>query len=115
MKKVELKDVKPYAAAGHFNMTALRLHAKAETDCQGYWMGMSHFLPEGGAELVAVPAEMVYFVLEGEVTIYDKDKVKTVLKKWDSIHIAQGEVRSLINESNLTATMLVIGTYPPAK
>jgi len=113
MKKVELKDVKPYAAPGHFNMTALRLHAKGETDCQGYWMGMSHFLPQGGAELGAVPAEMVYFVLEGELTLYDEKKNKTVLKKWDSIHIAPGEVRSLINETNLPATQLVIGTYPP--
>jgi quercetin dioxygenase-like cupin family protein len=74
---------------------------------------MSHFLPQGGAELGAVPAEMVYFVLEGELTLYDEKKNKTVLKKWDSIHIAPGEVRSLINESNLPATQLVIGTYPP--
>jgi quercetin dioxygenase-like cupin family protein len=115
MKKVELKDVKPYDAKGHFNMAALRLQAKAETDCQNYWVGMSHFLPGGGAEMGVVPAEMVYFVLEGELTVYDDKNNKIVLKKWDSLHIAPGEKRSLINETSLPATQLVIGTYPPAK
>ena len=115
MIKVELKDVKPYAAPGHFNMTALRLHAKAETDSQAFWMGMSHFLPQGGANFDAGPTEKIYFVLEGEVTIYDPEKKPIVLKKWDSLHIAPGEGRSLMNESNLPATMLVLGTYPPSK
>ena len=50
MKKVELKDVKPYQALKHFNMTALRLHGKEETGSQKFWMGLSHFLPGGGAK-----------------------------------------------------------------
>ena len=55
MKKVELKDVKPYAAPKHFNMTALRLHGKEETGSTKFWMGLSHFLPQGGAEFDASP------------------------------------------------------------
>jgi len=35
MKKIELKDVKPYDAAGHFKMTALRLHGKEEYEGTG--------------------------------------------------------------------------------
>ena len=66
MKKVELQDAKPYAPPKHFNMTALRLHGKEETGTQQFWMGLSHFLPNGGAEMDASPTEKLYFVLKGE-------------------------------------------------
>jgi len=114
MKKVELKDVKPYAAPKHFNMTALRLHGREETGAQKFWMGLSHFLPQGGAEFEASPTEKIYFVLEGEVTVITAEKQKIVLKAWDSIHIGANEGRSLINESNRPASMLVIINYPDA-
>jgi mannose-6-phosphate isomerase-like protein (cupin superfamily) len=114
MKKVELKDVKPYAAAGHFNMSALKLHGKEETGSTKYWMGLSHFLPQGGAEFGATPTEKVYFVLAGEVTVIDGNNQKTVLKAWDSIYIGANEGRSIINETNLPASMLVVMNYPEA-
>jgi len=114
MKKVELKDVKPYTAARHFNMTALRLHGREETGAQKFWMGLSHFLPQGGAEFDASPTEKIYFVLEGEVTVINAEKEKVVLKAWDSIHIGPNEGRSIINESNKPASMLVVINYPDA-
>ena len=114
MKKVELKDVKPYAAARHFNMTALRLHGKEESDAKKFWMGLSHFLPQGGAEYDESATEKIYFVLEGEVTVITKDKQKIVLKKWDSIHIGPNEGRSIMNETNKPASMLVVINYPDA-
>jgi quercetin dioxygenase-like cupin family protein len=112
MVKRELKDVKPYQAPKHFNMTALRLQGKDESGIQKFWMGMSHFLPGGGAEYDESPTEKVYFVLEGEVTVYSKDKDKIVLKKHDSIYIAANEGRSIMNETNLPASMLVVINYP---
>lgn len=114
MKKIELKDVKPYSAPKHFNMTALRLHGREESGSQKFWMGMSHFLPQGGAEYDESPTEKVYFVLDGEVTVVDKNKARIVLKKWDSIHIGANEGRSIVNESNQPATMLVVINYPDA-
>jgi quercetin dioxygenase-like cupin family protein len=114
MIKRELKDVKPYQAPKHFNMTALRLHGKEESGAEKFWMGMSHFLPEGGAEYDESPTEKIYFVLEGEVTVYDADKNKIVLKKYDSLHIGANEGRSIVNETNLPATMLVVINYPNA-
>jgi len=114
MKKVELKDVKPYVAPKHFNMTALRLHGKEETGSTKFWMGLSHFLPQGGAEFDASPTEKVYFVLDGEVTVVDEKKNKLVLRKHDSIHIGANEGRSIINETNEPASMLVVINYPEA-
>jgi quercetin dioxygenase-like cupin family protein len=111
MKKVELKDAKPYAAQKHFSMTALRLHGKEETGATKFWMGISHFLPQGGAEFDASATEKIYFVLEGEVTITTADNQKIVLKKWDSIHIGANEGRSLMNETNQPASMLVVINY----
>lgn len=114
MKKVDLKDVKPYTAPKHFNMTALRLHGKEESGAQKFWMGLSHFLPGGGADYDASPTEKIYFVLEGEVTVITAGNEKIVLKPWDSIHIGPSEGRSILNESNRPASMLVVINYPDA-
>lgn len=111
MKKVELKDVKPYDAAKHFNMTALRLHGKEESGAQRFWMGLSHFLPQGGAEYDESPTEKIYFVLKGEVTVKTKTE-EIVLKRWDSIYIGANEGRSIINNTNKPASMLVVINYP---
>jgi len=111
MKKIDLKDVKPYQAPKHFNMSALRLHGKEESGAQKFWMGLSHFLPGGGAEYDESPTEKIYFVLEGEVTVISKEE-RIVLKTWDSIHIGPCEGREIINETNKPASMLVVINYP---
>jgi len=80
MKKVQLAQVNPYAAPKHFGMVALKLHGKEETGSQKFWVGLSHFLPGGGAEYDESPTEKVYFVLDGEIT------VKTRRKRLSSAH-----------------------------
>lgn len=114
MKNVEFKDVKPYSAPKHFGCSTLKLQGKEETGAQTFWMGLSHFLPGGGAELDASPVEKVYFVVDGEVTVIKGNKEKIVLRKWDSIHIGPGEEREIINATNNPATMLVAIEYPKA-
>ena len=112
MKKIELKDVKPYKAPKHFNMASLKLHGTEETGATKFWMGMSHFLPGGGAEYAYEdsPTEKIYFVLDGEITV--KSKTETfVLKKNDSIFIGPNEGREMINETNQVATVLVVIDY----
>jgi len=69
VKKVRLAEAKPYNPPKHFNMTAFRLHGKDETGTQKFWVGLSHFLPGGGAQYDATPTEKVYFVLEGEISV----------------------------------------------
>jgi quercetin dioxygenase-like cupin family protein len=116
MIKRSLSDLKPYAAPGHFDMTAMRIHGKEETGAEKFWIGMSHFLPGGGAEWAYEdnPLEKVYYVLEGEITITDKDGNKIVVGKGESISFPPNEGRGLKNESNSVATMLVIINYPEA-
>ena len=110
MKKIQLEQVKPYEAAKHFKMVALKLHGKEETGSQKFWVGMSHFLPGGGAEYGASATEKVYFVLEGEITIKTETE-EIVLGPWDSIFIGPNEGREIINNTNKPASMLVIVNY----
>lgn len=110
MKKISLSEVKSYAAPGHFGMTAMRLHGREETGASKFWMGLSHFLPGGGAELAAPSGEKVYYVLDGEVTIKSRTE-EIILRKNDMIHIEPGEAREILNQTNLPASMLVIYSY----
>jgi len=114
MVKRTLADLKTYEAPGHFGMTAMRIHGKEETGAQKFWMGLSTFLPGGGAEYAYEdnPLEKVYYVLEGEMTVTDKEGTKYVIHKNESISFTPNEGRYLVNESNSPATMLVIINYP---
>jgi glyoxylate utilization-related uncharacterized protein len=113
MKKISLSEVKPYAAPKHFNMTAMRLQGKEETGIQKFWMGLSYFLPGGGAEwgYEDNPQEKVYLVLDGEVTVKSKTEEVT-LKAMDSLYLGPNEGREIINKTNKVATMLVVITNP---
>ena len=110
MKKVSLAQVKPYEAPGHFKMVALRLSGKEETGAEKFWVGMSHFLPGGGAEFGATPAEKYYFVLDGEITVKTQ-KEEITLRPWDSVYIAPNEGREIINKTNKPVSMLVVINY----
>jgi glyoxylate utilization-related uncharacterized protein len=112
MKKVSLAQVKPYAAAKHFNMTAMRLQGKEETGIQKFWMGLSYFLPGGGAEWAYEdsPTEKVYLVLDGEITVKGKTGEVT-LGPMDSLYLAPNEGREIVNKTNKPVTMIVVVSY----
>jgi quercetin dioxygenase-like cupin family protein len=92
----------------------MRIHGKEETGAEKFWMGLSTFLPGGGAEYAYEdnPLEKVYYVLEGEIVVTDKEGNRYEIHKNESISFAPNEGRYLINESNRPATMLVIINYP---
>lgn len=117
MVKRSLKDLESYQAPGHFAMTSMRVHGKEETGAEKFWIGLSTFLPGGGAEYGYEdnPFEKVYYVLEGEMTVRDKDGNTYRLGKDEAITILPFEGRELINETNSPARMLVIFNYPESK
>lgn len=112
MKKVEIKNVSPYSAPLHFDMKAMKLHGTEETGATKFWMGMSYFLPGGGAEWAydESPTEKIYFVLDGEIVVTSKEG-DFVLQKGDSIFIGPNEGRSMLNKTNQVATVLVVISY----
>jgi glyoxylate utilization-related uncharacterized protein len=112
MRKVSLHDVKPYAAPGHFGMVAMRLSGKEETGAEKFWVGLSHFLPGGGAEYAYEdsPTEKFYIVLDGEITIKSK-KEELTLGPMDGVYIPPNEGREIINKTNKPVSMLVVVNY----
>ncbi|WP_026889930.1 cupin domain-containing protein [Lacrimispora aerotolerans] len=114
MIKRTMEELKTYNVPGHFGMTAMRIHGKEETGAEKFWMGLSTFLPGGGAEYAYEdnPLEKVYYVLEGEMTVTDKAGTKYVVHQNESISFRPNEGRYLVNESNRPASMLVIINYP---
>ena len=107
MDVVKLSDITPYEAPGHHGMVASTLQGKSATPNEHFWVGLSIFLPGGGADRAASATEKVYVVLSGEVTVITETKTVT-LAATDSCRIAAGEARSIENRSKDAARMIVI-------
>ena len=107
-------DAEPYEAPNHWGVTGLRLQGFEDGGPQNQWVGLSQFLPGGGAGPDATPFEKVYIVLEGEMTV-TIDGTDTVLSAFDSCTIPTGQERKIENRSNHVCKMLVVMPYPPAK
>ena len=117
MVKRTYEELEPYFPAGHFGVTCKRYHGKDETGATKFWIGISEFEPDGGADWAYDdnPLEKVYFVLEGEMTVTDKAGTKYVIHAGESISFPPNEGRGLKNESGKPAKMLVIINYPEDK
>ena len=105
-------EAKPYDAPNHHGVVGLRLQGFEPGGPTNQWVGLSQFLPGGGAGPDSTPFEKVYVVLEGEMTVI-VDGRETVLGRYDSCTIAPNEVREIKNRSNHVCTMLVVIPYPP--
>ena len=112
MQITRFAEARRYDAPKHFDMRSLRLQGFDMTASRFAWLGISHFLPHGGAEMDAGPLEKLYVVLEGEVTVELADGTTHVLCALDSCHIPGGEARAIRNDSNHVATMLVVMPHP---
>jgi quercetin dioxygenase-like cupin family protein len=105
-------DAKPYDAPNHRSVVGLRLQGFEPEGPKNQWVGLSQFLPGGGAGPDSTPFEKVYVVLDGEMTVVIDGK-ETTLGKYDSCTIAPNEVREIVNRRNDVCTMLVVIPYPP--
>jgi len=111
MKVKRFSDAKAYDAPNHRDCSSLRLFGAEAGGTSNLIVGLSHFLPGGGAGPDASPPEKVYFVLEGELTVIIDGK-ETVLKKHDSCVIEPNENREIINRGNEVCT-IVVAVAPP--
>jgi quercetin dioxygenase-like cupin family protein len=102
-----LSEAKPYEAPNHRNYCSLRLFGLDAGGPKQFTVGLSHFLPGGGAG----PTEKVYYVLSGELTLIVGGK-ETVLKANDSCFIGPNESREIVNRGNDVVTMLVAVSTP---
>lgn len=112
MEVVRLADAKAYVAPKHFDMRSLRLQGFDASSADFSWVGLSYFLPGGGAEMDAGPLGKIYVVVEGEVTVELASGEVQQLGKLDSCFIPAGEARAVRNDGNVVAAMLVVMPYP---
>jgi mannose-6-phosphate isomerase-like protein (cupin superfamily) len=113
MQVKRFSELKTYDAPNHRAVSTLRVFGAEAGGTTGLIVGVSHFLPGGGAGPDASPPEKVYFVLEGELTVIVDGK-ETVLKKHDSCTIGPNESREIINRGNEVCSILV-SIAAPAK
>jgi len=106
MQVKRFSEAKTYEAPHHRDFTGLRLFGAEAGGPKNLIVGISHFLPGGGAGPDASPPEKVYFVLEGELTVIIDGK-ETVLKKHDSCFIGPNENREIVNRTNAVCSILV--------
>jgi quercetin dioxygenase-like cupin family protein len=112
MQVKRFADAKTYAAPNHRDFTGLRLFGAEAGGSKSLIVGISHFLPGGGAGPDTSPPEKVYFVLEGELTLIVDGK-ETVLKKHDSCFIGPDEKREIVNRTNEVCSILVAIALAP--
>ena len=107
MKVVRKSEGQPADAKGHFGCwTTHKLAADKDTQ-YGLGITLSHFLPDGGAEMSPSPRERAYFVLSGSLVVKGKAE-EYALEPGDLIYIAAGEEREIKVAGTEPATILVI-------
>jgi mannose-6-phosphate isomerase-like protein (cupin superfamily) len=106
MQVKRFSEAKTYEAPNHRDFTGLRLFGAEAGGSKSLIVGISHFLPGGGAGPDASSPEKVYFVLTGELTLIVDGK-ETVLKKHDSCFIGPNEHREIVNRGNDVCSILV--------
>lgn len=102
-----LADAVAYVAPKHNGCSSFRMQGLDASEIKDFWIGISHFLPGGGAETDASPFAKVYVVTAGAVTLAANGET-VVLREHDSCLIPAHETRTVRNDSHLPATMVVV-------
>lgn len=110
-KVTKASEAVTYEAPGHYDVRTTRLHNNSDVD-GSVALGLSHFLPGGGAEMGKAPVELLYYIVEGEMTVITDDGQVHVLHKGDSIHFGVGQGRESKN-TGLTASQMLVISVPP--
>jgi quercetin dioxygenase-like cupin family protein len=106
-KVTGVDESRNYEAVGHYDVRTTRLHDASEVGGV-ITLGLSHFLPGGGAEMAKAAKELIYYVTEGQMTVYTDDDQAHVLNAGDSIHMSPNQRRGCKNTGHSAAKMLVI-------
>jgi quercetin dioxygenase-like cupin family protein len=107
MQVTRYDEAKSYEAINHHGCQAVRLQGAEVSPVSSFWLGLSTFEPGGGAEWDTTPAEKVYLVLEGEITV-ESESQSVTLHPYDSVFLPANERRRVINNSSAPAVWAVM-------
>lgn len=99
---------KPYQAPAHYGQWGFQ-YFKGE-GASRLTVSISHFLPNGGAEMKAVP-ELIYYILSGSIMIQGKAG-EHILSAGDLVHFDAGEERAFKVNGQAPASLLVVIAAP---
>ena len=108
----KLSEAKGYEAPNHRACSTLRLFGAEAGVSKKLIVGVSHFLPGGGAGPDASPPEKIYYIMAGELTVIAGGK-EIVAKAGDSVYIGPNESREIINRGHDVCT-IAVAVAPPA-
>ena len=111
-KVVRKNEATRYEVPNHFDVRTTRIHNPEDVNDGHLVLGMSHFLPGGGANASPAKTDTIYYVVTGEMTVElydDADKIsKFILGPGDSVHFGKGTKRSCLNTGSECVKMLVV-------
>lgn len=113
MEVVRFNEAPFYTAPDHDAVIARRLQGGEASSADFVLVGHSTFPPGGGVPMDAAPVGKIYIVTDGAISFDQLDGTRHVLTRGDSIHVAPGEARAVLNDTAEPAAMIVI-TPPPA-
>jgi quercetin dioxygenase-like cupin family protein len=102
-----------YVARAHHGVATARLQGHEAGPTERFWVGLSYYLPGGGADESPASEETVYVVLDGTLAITAEGGTEEI-GPLDSVHLPKGTVRRVDNQSARPATLLVIIASPVA-
>ncbi|GAA2864204.1 cupin domain-containing protein [Pseudonocardia halophobica] len=107
MRVVNLSAAEAFESPGHSGVAPRWVQGGPRTPVDRFTVVLSHYEPGGQAEPAAQPAETVYVILSGRLT-FESEGDRVPAGPRDTVHFAKGEVRSVTNEGDGPADMLVI-------
>jgi uncharacterized cupin superfamily protein len=111
MNLTRASEAPVYAVPLHHDVCAVRLQGHEAGPTERLWVGLSTYRPGGIAQTAPVNEETVYIVIDGELVV-TADGTETLLGRFDSVHFARGEARSVENRSGREAVLLVVIAHP---
>lgn len=110
MRKHDIADCQGRTPPHHFDMRTFPLVEKQAGQGE-LALSLSHYLPGGGADFGPQPVEVIFYVLDGTITI-ESDGEPIEVAAGQAVHIHKGENKGVRNHTNATASMLVIACVP---
>ncbi|GAA4700979.1 cupin domain-containing protein [Pseudonocardia yuanmonensis] len=107
MRVVSLSDAEAFESPGHSGVAPRWVQGGPGTPVERFTVVLSRYDPGGRAEPTVQPAETVYVILSGRLT-FESGGDRVLAGPEDTVHFAKGEARSVTNEGDVPAGMLVI-------
>lgn len=107
MRVIRHASAPGYVAPAHHDVATMRLQGHEAGPTDRFWVGLSYYLPGGGADESPAGEETVYVVLDGTLVVSAAGREEE-LGPLDSVHLPKGTIRRVDNRSARPATLLVI-------